>query len=77
LRQRAGEAEASKLIEATITAVITDPQIIEETGHYIRDFDRIAENTRTPQELYEQVLAFHPDRVNQGTLWHSAHLVEP
>jgi hypothetical protein len=31
LRERAGEAEASKLIEATIKAVMADPQIIEET----------------------------------------------
>jgi hypothetical protein len=77
LRQRSGEAEASELIEATIKVVMADPRIIEQTGHYIRDFDRIAENTRTAQELFEQVLGFHPDRVNQDALWHSAYLVKP
>ena len=51
-----------------------DPRIIEETRQYIRDFDRIAQNTSTAQELYEQVLALHPDRVNRGALWHSAEV---
>jgi glyoxylase-like metal-dependent hydrolase (beta-lactamase superfamily II) len=49
-----------------------DPRIIEETRQYIRDFDRIAETTSTARELYEQVLALHPDRVNPGALWGSA-----
>ncbi len=34
-----------------------DPGIIEETRQYIRDFDRIAQSTKTARELYEQVLA--------------------
>jgi glyoxylase-like metal-dependent hydrolase (beta-lactamase superfamily II) len=54
-----------------------DPQIVEETRRYIRDFDRIAANTGTAQELYEQVLALHPDRVNPGALWHSAEVAKP
>jgi glyoxylase-like metal-dependent hydrolase (beta-lactamase superfamily II) len=49
-----------------------DPQIIEETRRYIRDFDRIAEITNTARELYDQVLAVYPDRVNPGALWGSA-----
>ena len=49
-----------------------DPKIIDETRTYIRDFDRIAENTRTADELYEQMLSVHPDRVNPGSLWSSA-----
>ena len=49
-----------------------DPKIIDETRTYIRDFDRIAENTRTADELYEQMLSVYPDRVNPGSLWSSA-----
>ena len=49
-----------------------DPKIIGETRTYIRDFDRIAEHTRTAAELYEQMLSVYPDRVNPGSLWSSA-----
>jgi glyoxylase-like metal-dependent hydrolase (beta-lactamase superfamily II) len=48
------------------------PRIIEETRQYIRDFDRIAETTNTARELYDQMLALHPDRVNPGALWGAA-----
>ena len=41
-----------------------DPQIIEQTRRYIRDFDRIAETASTARELYDQVLARYPGRVN-------------
>jgi glyoxylase-like metal-dependent hydrolase (beta-lactamase superfamily II) len=54
-----------------------DPRILEETRQYIRDFDRIAENTATARELYDQVLAIHPDRVNPGVLWISATALKP
>jgi hypothetical protein len=53
-----------------------DPRIIEETRDYIRDFDRIAETTNTARELYEQVLALHPDRVNPGALWGAARALK-
>jgi glyoxylase-like metal-dependent hydrolase (beta-lactamase superfamily II) len=49
-----------------------DPKIIDETRTYIRDFDRIAGNTRTADELYEQMLSVYPDWVNPGSLWSSA-----
>lgn len=49
-----------------------DPKIINETRVYIRDFDRIAGNTGTDDELYEQMLCLYPDRVNPGSLWSSA-----
>ena len=54
-----------------------DPVIVEETRHYIRDFDRPAETTSTAQELYEQMLALYPDRINPGALWTSARAVKP
>jgi glyoxylase-like metal-dependent hydrolase (beta-lactamase superfamily II) len=49
-----------------------DPRIIEETRQYIRDFDRIDESSATARELYDQVLALYPDRVNPGAAWASA-----
>jgi glyoxylase-like metal-dependent hydrolase (beta-lactamase superfamily II) len=49
-----------------------DPKIVDETRTYIRDFNRIAGQTRTANELYEQMLTVYPDRVNPGALWSSA-----
>lgn len=53
-----------------------DPRIIEETRQYIRDFDRIAESTTTAPEVYDQVLAAYPDRINRGALWGSARALK-
>ena len=53
------------------------PGIIEETRKYIRDFDRLAETTRTARELYDRMLELYPDRANPGALWGSAHAVKP
>jgi len=52
------------------------PNIIGETKQYIRDFDRIAATTQTAKELYDQMLAIYPDRVNPGALWNSARAVK-
>ena len=49
------------------------PRIIEETRQYIRDFDKLAEMTKTAQELYDSMLELYPNRVNPGwALWSSA-----
>jgi glyoxylase-like metal-dependent hydrolase (beta-lactamase superfamily II) len=53
------------------------PEIIEETRQYIRDFDRIAESTSTARELYDQVLALYPDRINPDVVWISAQALKP
>ncbi len=53
------------------------PAIIEETRRYISDFDRIAEDARTALQLYEQVLALYPARINRGALWSSARALKP
>ena len=54
------------------------PRIIEETRKYIRDFDRLAETTKTAQELYDQMLELYPTRVNPGwALWGSARAAKP
>ena len=55
-----------------------NPRIIEQTRQYIRDFDRLAEKTRTAQELYDKMLELYPNRVNPGwALWSSARAVKP
>ena len=55
-----------------------NPRIIEQTRQYIHDFDRLAEKTRTAQELYDKMLELYPNRVNPGwALWSSAHAVKP
>jgi glyoxylase-like metal-dependent hydrolase (beta-lactamase superfamily II) len=48
------------------------PTIIEETRQYIRDFDRIAADSQTPEELYSRMVALYPNRVNPAVLWSSA-----
>ena len=54
-----------------------NPQIIEETRQYIRDFDRLAEMTTTAQELYDKMLELYPNRVNSTwALWSSARAVK-
>jgi glyoxylase-like metal-dependent hydrolase (beta-lactamase superfamily II) len=53
------------------------PEIIEETRQYIRDLDHIAETTSSAQELYDQVLARHPDRINANVVWMSAQALKP
>ena len=49
-----------------------NPRIIDETRQYISDFDRLDKETTTAEELYWQMLAIHPHRVNPGALWLSA-----
>jgi glyoxylase-like metal-dependent hydrolase (beta-lactamase superfamily II) len=53
-----------------------NPRIIEETRQYIRDFDRIAQTTSTAMDLYQQMLALHPDRMNVTALWNSARTMK-
>jgi len=53
------------------------PNNIEETRKYIRDFDRIAANTGTALELYKEMLAIYPERINPAVLWYSAQAVKP
>jgi len=53
------------------------PKNIPDTRQYIRDFDRTAADTQTAQELYDQMLALYPNRVNPAALWSSARGVKP
>jgi glyoxylase-like metal-dependent hydrolase (beta-lactamase superfamily II) len=49
-----------------------NPRNVEETRQYIRDFIRLNDTTKTTRELFENMLALYPDRVNPGSLWSSA-----
>jgi glyoxylase-like metal-dependent hydrolase (beta-lactamase superfamily II) len=53
-----------------------DPSTLEETRRYIRDFDRIDAATTTARELYDDMLAIYPDRVNPGVAWISAQALK-
>lgn len=50
-----------------------DPRDIDDTRQYIRDFDRLLGRTNTPRELYDAMLALHPNRANPGSLWRAAN----
>jgi glyoxylase-like metal-dependent hydrolase (beta-lactamase superfamily II) len=55
-----------------------NPKIVEETRQYIRDFERLVEQTTTAQELYDKMLALYPNRVNPGwALWSSVRALKP
>src|ERR1700684_468489 len=53
-----------------------NPRVVNETRQYIREFDRRDKESTTPGELYGQLLAIYPDRVNPGALWLSAQSVK-
>src|SRR5216683_6831345 len=55
---------------------VDSPKIIGETRKYIRDFERLAMQTTTARELYDQMLKLYPDWVNRGALWTSVHAVK-
>ena len=46
-----------------------DPAILFETASYLRDFNRIAASSSTPEELYAGMLELYPRRANPGSLW--------
>jgi glyoxylase-like metal-dependent hydrolase (beta-lactamase superfamily II) len=52
------------------------PEILEETRQYIRDFDRLVQTTQTALELYDQMLALYPERINTAALWNSARALK-
>jgi glyoxylase-like metal-dependent hydrolase (beta-lactamase superfamily II) len=56
---------------------VDSPKILGETRRYIRDFERLAMQTTTAQELYDQMLKLYPDWGNPGALWTSVQAVKP
>ena len=55
----------------------SSPRHIQETRRYLQDFNDAVASTSTPLELYEKMLALHPNRVNPGSLWAAAKAVKP
>jgi glyoxylase-like metal-dependent hydrolase (beta-lactamase superfamily II) len=55
----------------------SSPRHIDETRRYIHDFNAGVAATSTALELYERVLALHPNRVNPGSLWAAAKAAKP
>ena len=55
---------------------VDSPKILGETRKYIRDFERLAMQTTTARELYDQMLKLYPDWVNPGALWTSVRAVK-
>jgi hypothetical protein len=49
-----------------------DPEILAQTAAYLRDFNRLAAATSTPEELYAAMLELYPRRANPGSLWSGA-----
>ena len=52
------------------------PKILGETRKDIRDFERLAMQTMTAQELYDEMLKLYPDWINRGALWTSDRAVK-
>lgn len=49
------------------------PLHIAETRQYLRDFNRLDEETTAPRELYDAMLKLYPNRANPGSLWTGAN----
>jgi glyoxylase-like metal-dependent hydrolase (beta-lactamase superfamily II) len=56
---------------------VDSPKILGETRRYIGDFERLATQTTTARELYDQMLKLYPDWGNPGALWTSVQAVKP
>jgi hypothetical protein len=55
----------------------SSPRHIGETRRYTRDLNTIVPTASTALELYEEMLALHPNRVNPGSLWATARALKP
>jgi glyoxylase-like metal-dependent hydrolase (beta-lactamase superfamily II) len=49
-----------------------DPAILEQTRGYLLDAQRLLADKPSPLEVYEQMLAGYPERLNLGPLWYGA-----
>src|SRR6202140_6916 len=52
------------------------PGILGETRKYIRDFERLAMQTTTARDLYDQMLKLYPEWGNRGALWTSVRAIK-
>jgi glyoxylase-like metal-dependent hydrolase (beta-lactamase superfamily II) len=54
----------------------SSPRHIAETRRYIHDFNESVTNSSSASDLYRRMLTLYPDRVNPGSLWGAAKLLE-
>src|SRR2546425_2857490 len=52
------------------------PGILGETRKYVRDFERLAMQTTTARDLYDQMLKLYPEWGNRGALWSSVRAIK-
>ncbi len=52
-------------------ALPDDPRAIDETRRYLQDVKRLIAARPTPEAYFEQMVSWHPDRLNRGPLWYS------
>src|SRR6202158_2216736 len=52
------------------------PKILGETRRYIGDFERLAMQTTTARDLYDEMLKLYPDWINRGALWSSVRAIK-
>jgi len=55
----------------------SSPRHIAETRRYLHDFQACLATTSTARELYDRMLALHPNRVNPGSLWSTTKAAKP
>ena len=55
----------------------SSPRHIQETRRYILDLNAILVSTTSALDVYERMLALHPNRVNPGSLWATAKTAKP
>ena len=53
------------------------PRHIDATRRYIQDFNATVAKTANHLDLYNEMLALYPDRVNPGSLWGAAKAAKP
>ena len=53
------------------------PRHIDATRRYIQDFNATVAKTANHLDLYSEMLALYPDRVNPGSLWGAAKAAKP
>jgi glyoxylase-like metal-dependent hydrolase (beta-lactamase superfamily II) len=51
------------------------PRILGETRQYIRNFERLAMQTTSARELYDEMLKLYTDWINRGALWSSVRAI--
>jgi hypothetical protein len=57
--------------------LVDDPGTIAQTAAYLRDFNRLEDETSSAEELYDRMLELYPRRANPGSLWGGAKAAKP